>query len=110
MSAADDEQCVRRQRVLQVADGQIEPGFKVIATIAIQLTNQQMQLFLEVVLRGGQFKQKLPQRFAATELVVAVVFIADHDANLVAAMGIIGARAIQRFRQLLVEQQPLKAD
>lgn len=56
MSAADDEQCVRRQRVLQVANGQIEPGFKLIAPIAIQLANQQMQLFQEVVLRGEQFQ------------------------------------------------------
>lgn len=56
MSATDDEQCVRRQRVLQVADGQIEPGFQVVAAIAIQLANQQMQLFLEVVLRGEQFQ------------------------------------------------------
>ncbi|GAB5737303.1 hypothetical protein JMUB7487_27310 [Staphylococcus aureus] len=43
-------------------------------------------------------------------MVVAIVFIADHDANLVAAMGIFGARTIQSFRQLLVEQQALKAD
>ncbi|ENS4777208.1 TPA: hypothetical protein ACYEP6_005084 [Klebsiella variicola] len=56
MSAADDEQSVRRQRVLQVADGQTEPGFQVIAAIAIQLANQQMQLFLKVVLRGEQFQ------------------------------------------------------
>ncbi|CCC32952.1 hypothetical protein SBG_3909 [Salmonella bongori NCTC 12419] len=43
-------------------------------------------------------------------MVVAVVLITDHDANLVAAVGIFGARTIQRFRQLLVEQQALKAD
>lgn len=56
MRATDDEQSVRRQRVLQLADGQTEPGFKVITAIAIQLANQQMQLFLEVVLRGEQFQ------------------------------------------------------
>ncbi|HID8799497.1 TPA: hypothetical protein ACXE2Y_003577 [Klebsiella variicola] len=43
-------------------------------------------------------------------MVVAIVFIADHDANLVSAMAIFGARTIQSFRQLLVEQQGLKAD
>lgn len=56
MSAADDEQSVRRQRVLQVADGLTEPGFQVIAAIPIQLANQQMQLFVKVVLRGEQFQ------------------------------------------------------
>ena len=38
------------------------------------------------------------------------VLIAHHDANLVAAVGIFGVRMIQRFRQLLVEQQALKAN
>ena len=78
MRAADDEQCVRRAASSPVADGQTEPGFQVIATIYRHTAGQSADVaFLKVVLRGEQFQQKLPQRFAATELVVAVVFIAE---------------------------------
>jgi hypothetical protein len=38
------------------------------------------------------------------------MFITNHDSYLVTAVGIIGARAIQCFRQFLVEQQVFKAD
>ncbi|GEM_PF-2647956 len=42
MCTADYEQSIRRQRVLQVADGQTESGFNGTAAIAMQLANQLM--------------------------------------------------------------------